>query len=122
MTDFDYQQWRTASAVTPEMLDSCLDRIAKMEAENAQLRADIDYSSIEGAIQREERLRERIAELEAEVERLKVCGNCKHFAAEEFQYCAHPETLDHGYDGDMPYYISAPDKCDFTPTRWEAQP
>lgn len=59
-----------------------------------------------------------IAELEAESERLKVCGNCQHFDAEEFQYCAHPETLDAGYDGDMPYYISAPDKCDFTPSRW----
>jgi len=59
--------------------------------------------------------------LEVEIERLKVCGNCLHFAAEEFQFCAHPETLDAGYDGDMPYYISAPDKCDFTPTRWEAR-
>ena len=33
MNTFDYQQWRTASAVTPEMLDSCLDRIAELEAE-----------------------------------------------------------------------------------------
>lgn len=62
--------------------------------------------------------RERIAELEAENERLRVCGNCKWFRAEEYQFCAHPETLDAGYDGDMPYYISAPDKCDFTPSRW----
>jgi len=29
---FDYQQWRTASVVTPKMLDSCLDRIAELEA------------------------------------------------------------------------------------------
>jgi len=49
--------------------------------------------------------RAAIAELEAENERLKVCGNCKWFRAEEFQY-----------------YISAPDKCDFTPTRWEKRP
>jgi len=34
---FDYQQWRTSSAVTPEMLDSCLDRIAELEAENTRL-------------------------------------------------------------------------------------
>jgi hypothetical protein len=34
---FDYQQWRTASVVTPKMLDSCLDRIAELEAENTHL-------------------------------------------------------------------------------------
>ena len=68
----------------------------------------------ENAVDREQ----RIAELEAENERLKVCGNCQHFAAEEFQYCSHPSTLDAGWDGDMPYYISAPDKCSFTPSRW----
>ena len=34
---FDYQQWRKASAVTPEMLDSCLARIAELEAENKAL-------------------------------------------------------------------------------------
>jgi hypothetical protein len=38
MTDFDYQQWRKASAVTPEMLDSCLDRIAELEAENKRMK------------------------------------------------------------------------------------
>ena len=59
-----------------------------------------------------------IAELEEENERLRVCGNCKHFDAEEFQYCNHPKTLDAGWDGDRPYYISAPDKCSFTPSRW----
>jgi hypothetical protein len=32
VTLFDYQQWRHASAVTPAMLDSCLDRIAELEA------------------------------------------------------------------------------------------
>ena len=83
MTDFDYQQWRTASAVTPEMLDSCLDRIAKMEAENAQLRADIDYSSIEGAIQREERLRERIAGLEAALAALWTAHSKHHPSCED---------------------------------------
>jgi len=67
----------------------------------------------------ENRLMERIAELEEENERRAVCGNCKHFAAEEFQYCNHPSTLDAGWDGDRPYYISAPDKCDFTPSRWD---
>jgi len=33
MSDFNYQQWRTASAVTPAMLDSCLDRIAELEGQ-----------------------------------------------------------------------------------------
>ena len=62
----------------------------------------------------------RIAELEAENERLKVCGNCKWFRAEEYQYCGHPEAPGNaaGYE----YYISAPDKCDFTPSRWETRP
>jgi len=45
--------------------------INALEAENAQLRADIDYSGIEGAVQREERLKERITELKAENERLR---------------------------------------------------
>lgn len=31
MTTFDYQQWRKSSAVTPEMLNACLDRIAELE-------------------------------------------------------------------------------------------
>jgi len=33
MSDFNYQQWRTASAVTPAMLDSCLDRIRELEGQ-----------------------------------------------------------------------------------------
>jgi len=33
MSDFNYQQWRTASAVTPAMLDSCLDRIRALEGQ-----------------------------------------------------------------------------------------
>ena len=62
----------------------------------------------------------RVAELEAENERLKVCGNCKWFRAEEYQYCGHPEAPGNaaGYE----YYISAPDKCDFTTSRWETRP
>ena len=58
-----------------------------------------------------------IAELDAENKRLRCCGNCVHFDAEEFQYCSHPSTLDAGWDGDMPYYISVPDQCRFTPSR-----
>jgi len=34
---FDYQQWRTASVVTPKMLDSCLDCIAELETQVADL-------------------------------------------------------------------------------------
>lgn len=41
MSDFNYQQWRSASAVTPEMLDACLDRIAALEAEVERADAEI---------------------------------------------------------------------------------
>ena len=37
MSTFDYQQWRKSSAVTPEMLDACLDRLAAVDAENRKL-------------------------------------------------------------------------------------
>jgi regulator of replication initiation timing len=40
MSDFDYQQWRTSSAVTPEMLDSCLERLAAVDAENKRLQLE----------------------------------------------------------------------------------
>lgn len=42
MSDFDYQQWRSASAVTPEMLDACLDRIAALEAELERVTGERD--------------------------------------------------------------------------------
>ena len=61
--------------------------------------------------------------MNAELAALKCCGNCRWFRAEEYQYCGCPETL--AAEGrnyyDQPYYISAPDKCDFTPSRWTAR-
>ena len=83
-----------------------LDRARKAEAAIAELLANRDE------------LIHMVGLLKTEVERLKVCGNCKWFDAEEFQFYAHPETLEDNYHADDPYYISAPDKCDFTPTRW----
>ena len=53
-----------------ERIDELEAELAALKAENEQLRADIDYSSIEAAAQREERLTARIAELEAAVDRL----------------------------------------------------
>lgn len=41
---FNYEQWRTASAVTPDMLDSCLARIAALEAENAELKRRLEVN------------------------------------------------------------------------------
>ena len=71
--DFDYQQWRTASAETPEMLDSCLDRIAALEAELANRDKLLDQMG-----DREDKLltqldetRGKRHEAEAEVERLR---------------------------------------------------
>ena len=61
MTAFDYQQWRTASAVTPEMLDSCLDRITALEAENERLKKDRDQWAGTCAV-----AANRIRELESE--------------------------------------------------------
>jgi len=44
---FDYRQWRTATAVTPEMLDSCLDRVAELQAELAALKSELaKYRSV----------------------------------------------------------------------------
>jgi hypothetical protein len=62
-----------------------------------------------------ERMKRR--EAEATVERLHVCGNCKWFRTEEYQYCGLldiPRYMAYEHE----YYISAPDKCDFTPSRW----
>jgi hypothetical protein len=123
--------------------------LAALKAENARLRADIDYTSLDAAIVREERLeaeldaldvkyvtvqhelkqalsghghellieagiiqQRRAEQAEAELAALKCCGNCKWFRAVEYQECGHPDVP---YEN---YYISAPDKCDFTPSRW----
>ena len=48
-----------------------------------------------------------IAALEAEVERLKVCGNCRHWS--DFDLCAVG-----GHDNFM-----GNDACHFTPSRWQ---
>ena len=67
--NFDYQQWRTASAVTPEMLDSCLDRIEELEA-NVQNAAEANAANVclvgtwkHRAVQAEDQLR-------------AACGGC----------------------------------------------
>lgn len=64
-------------------------------------------------------MQEKLVALRAENERLECCGNCKWFRAEEYQNCGHRDvpTYEQGE-----YYISAPDKCDFAPSRWEARP
>ena len=60
---------------------------------------------------------ETFNKMNAELAALKCCGNCKWFRAEEYQYCGLPDIP--GYHaGDHEYYISAPDECDFTPSRW----
>lgn len=59
-----------------------------------------------------------LAALKAENERLRCCGNCKWFRAEDYQNCGHPDV---SIDEQGEYYISAPDKCDFTPSRWTAR-
>ncbi|HET6496842.1 MAG TPA: hypothetical protein VFH61_15915 [Thermoleophilia bacterium] len=58
---------------------------------------------------------------DAAIESLKCCGNCKWYAAEEFQYCDEPERHEIAlrWVDPEPYYISAPDHCDFTPSRWK---
>jgi len=63
MSDFNYQQWRTASAVTPAMLDSCLDRIRELEAQRDA------YADRAAAVYSERKLR---IEAEAELTRLRA--------------------------------------------------
>lgn len=56
-----------------------------------------------------------IAELEAQVETLKVCGNCSHFMRDaEYQSCdvSRPGCVD-------PEYVSAWNPCELEPSRWE---
>jgi len=87
-------------------------RISELEAENQLVKDDFDRMQREC---KHEKMRAEKAE--ATIERLRVCGNCKWFRAEEFQYCGLPDIPGHmAYDHE--YYISAPDKCDFTPSRW----
>ena len=69
MTAFDYQQWRTASAVTPEMLDSCLDRIAELEADVAE--ADILAAMVQKQKTTIPEQRKKLEQAEAELAALK---------------------------------------------------
>ena len=60
-------------------------------------------------------LSREIDKLEAENERLRVCGNCEHMRAEEFCRCNHPD-LD---TWDEQHYVGPSDRCEFTPSRWQ---
>ena len=94
-------------------------RVAELEAKNEQWK-DLYMKAVEGNhptehyYQMTAHLREKYR---AELAALKCCGNCKWFRAEEYQYCGLPDIP--GYKtADHEYYISAPDECDFTPSRW----
>ena len=63
--------------------------------------ADLAATTYIGALQ------DRIAALEAENERLKVCGNCKH-AILGAKSCTEESSV----------YAIAYDPCHFTPSRW----
>jgi hypothetical protein len=114
---------------------NCEKRIAKLEAELDAL--DVKYVTVQHELAKtekecQEQFRQLLgagetfnkmkAELAAakriirkqqdKLAALKCCGNCKWFRAVEYQECGHPDVP---YEN---YYISAPDKCDFTPSRW----
>jgi len=60
-----------------------------------------------------------IAELDAEVERLKCCGNCSWGSLEDFAFmCGHKN--DDSVPGDWGGDVHADDPCHFTPSRWIA--
>ena len=58
-------------------------------------------------------LRRRIAELETEVERLKVCGNCGHLDWERVYFCSAPGKK--GSWGEETYPFN---HCHFRDSRW----
>ena len=59
----------------------------------------------------------RIYELECQVERLRVCGNCKHYLPVWLE-CSEQPTVDDDADH---YYPSPQEHCCFTPSRWQAR-
>jgi hypothetical protein len=99
-------------------------RIAELEAERDDFQQRLLDELAKNALTPtgRDRLEQAEAELDAldvkyvtvqhELAALKCCGNCKWFRAVEYQECGHPDVP---YEN---YYISAPDKCDFTPSRW----
>jgi len=59
----------------------------------------------------------RITELEAEVERLKCCGNCSWCSLEDFALmCGHKS--DDSVPGDWWGDVHSDDPCHFTPPKW----
>jgi recombinational DNA repair protein RecR len=65
-------------------------RIADLEETNAILSesAAINQKGLEYKVSVIEQRNKRIAELEQQIEKMKVCSNCKHFnKAEDNEYC-----------------------------------
>lgn len=108
-------QWPGAQRATSHL--ACAEKAHNRAVENGKevcrMRTRTEQAKLETRI-----MQEKLAALSAENERLKCCGNCKWFRAEEYQNCGHHDvpTYEQGE-----YYISAPDKCDFAPNRWEAR-
>jgi hypothetical protein len=127
MTGFDYQQWRKSSVATPEMLDSCLGRIAELEADNERLKVQLDSQAEFMHTWRMEMMRAFGAcdsspdvlvsiakEQQAELERLKCCGNC----LSAFRgLCGYTCQKMRGLVKDPT--VAPPDSCCFTPSRWQ---
>ena len=52
-----------------------------------------------------------------DIERLKVCGTCRHMHATEYLVCEHPDRT----EWDDEHYVSCCDKCDMpNRPRWVA--
>lgn len=98
------------------VIGAAVEDSANLEAENANFEsgARCDRDEIEGLkAERDAPLLTRIAELKAENERLKVCGNCAY----ENQWFG---SCDDDVDEALPDsgVVAPPDSCHFTPSRW----
>jgi Arc/MetJ-type ribon-helix-helix transcriptional regulator len=113
-------------AVARKDVDELMMDRNKAEAENARLRADIDYTSLDAAIVREERLeaeldaldvkyvtvQHELAALKAENERLRCCGNCQY-----------RRTGSLGERCSISGWLVVPHAhCQLTPSQWETRP
>ena len=71
------------------------------------------YIEIDGQHLSHDAVREKVAVLEAEVERLRVCGNCGHRRWEGL--CQWDDELSEEFDD------WGSDHCHFAPSRWTAR-